>query len=292
MNALFRTLAWLTAACLLLAVFAFLYLKTQELNVGSRDTVSSLLRDLRQIDAEIDNDVLRSKTGLNKNYDPVARAQQLIGAAQQSLASQKLENLDYSLKVAEKGLTEALAAKLDLVDRFKAQNAILKNSLRFLPTAADDVKQKLREARDASGRPLQLPALADGVEQILVETLKLDAASDNAALARVRSLISLLVQGRSEYPGAVGDSFDIFANHVITILAQKEREDDVLEQMANVPVSQQIDSLGKAFAASFAVASDRHDQYRLAMFGYGAFLLVLLAFVFGRAGRRTVRVAA
>jgi len=292
MKALFRFVAYLGAASLLVAGLGYLYLKTEEVNPATRDVISGLLRDLQQIDAEINVDVLRSKTGMSKNYDSVARAQTLIGKAQELLAAQKLESFDYSLKDSEKRLTEALVTKIELVDRFKAQNAILKNSVRFVPVAADDVKQKLRDARDPSGKPVNVPGLAESVDQVLVETLKLETAADSTAVARVRGLVSPLVTRRSELPSAVGESFDIFANHVITILAQKEREDELLGDMARVPVTQQIDALGKAFRTSFERANATHDQYRMAMLGYGGFLIALFAFVFGRRIRRPAAAAA
>src|SRR5262249_1986692 len=136
MKAVFRFLAGLSAAALLCAVLGLLYVKTRELNPESRDTVNGLLRDMQQIDAEVNTDVLRSKAGISKHYDFLATAQQLIGRTQESLAEQKLEALDFSLKGTEKQLTDAIAVKLDLVDRFKAQNAILKNSVRFIAVAA------------------------------------------------------------------------------------------------------------------------------------------------------------
>jgi two-component system, NtrC family, sensor kinase len=292
MKAVFRFLASLCAAALLLAVLGVLYVKTQELKPQSRDTVNGLLRDLEQIDAEVNTDVLRSKTGINKHYDFLARAQQLIGQAQESLAAQKLETLDFSLKGAEKQLTDAIAVKLDLVDRFKAQNAILKNSLRFIAVAAEDLKQKLRDARDPAGRPVHVAGLPEGIDQVLVETLRLEAAGDGGGVAKVRELLSSLVANRGAYPPAVGESFDIFANHIITILAQKEREEELLKEMASVPVTQRIEALGEAFGASFEQANEKHDQYRIAMQGYGAFLIALLAFVFGRRGRKSAPIAA
>ena len=282
MKALLRLFSYLILASALLAVLGYLHLKTQELNPATRETINGLLRDLQQIDAEIDTDVLRSKTGMSKNYDSVARAQTLIAKAQEALASQRLESFDYSLKDAEKRLTDALSTKLELVDRFKAQNAILRNSLRFVPLAAEDLKQKLREARDPAGKPVQVPGLADGVDQVLVETLKLEAAADTGAVAKVRERISPLVARRAEYPPAIGESFDIFANHVITIVAQKEREDEVLADMAKVPVVDNINSLGETFAASFELANAVHEKYRMAMLGYAAFLIALFSFAFGR----------
>jgi two-component system, NtrC family, sensor kinase len=292
MKAVFRFLAGLCVAALLLAVLGGLYLKTQELKPESRDTVTGLLRDLQQIDADVNTDVLRSKTGINKHYDFLAQAQQLLGRVQEALAAQKLDTVDFSLKGTEKQLDDAIATKLDLVDRFKAQNAILKNSVRFIPVAAEDLKQKLRDARDPSGRPVHVPGLGEAIDQILVETLKLEAAGDSGAVAKVRDLLAPLVSNRSAYPPAVGESFDIFANHIITILAQKEREDDVLNEMAAVPVTQRIEALGRAYRESFEQVNEKHDQYRLAMQGYGGFLIALLAFFFGRRGRRSAPVAA
>jgi len=287
MRAFLNITVRLVGIAVLLAGAAYLYLRTQDLDLTRRDSVNNLVRELKQIDATLNLDVLRSKTGLNRNYDNVAIAQQAATRTQEALAAEKLEHFDFALQQSVKRVAEAMNAKLDLVDRFKAQNAILQNSMRFIPAAAEEVKSKAREAGDSNATRVQMAQFADEIERVLVETLKLQSAADTGVIARVRSLIGAMVQRRSEYPAAVGDAFDVFANHVITILAQKEREEEMLDEMAKVPVVQRLDALGESFEASFSQANAKRDQYRSALFGYAAFLLCLFGFLFGRSRGRT-----
>lgn len=292
MRAFLNITVRLVGIAVLLAGAAYLYLRTQDLDLTRRDSVNNLVRELKQIDATLNLDVLRSKTGLNRNYDNVALAQQAAARTQEALAAEKLEHFDFALQQSVKRVAEAMNAKLDLVDRFKAQNAILQNSMRFIPAAAEEVKSKAREAGDSNATRVQMAQFADEIERVLVETLKLQSAADTGVIARVRSLIGAMVQRRSEYPAAVGDAFDVFANHIITILAQKEREEEMLDEMAKVPVVQRLDALGESFEASFSQANAKRDQYRFALFGYAAFLLTLFGFLFGRSRGRTRAAAA
>lgn len=60
------------AVIALIAVLGFLIAKTRAVNFDANTKVVATLRDLKQLDAEWNVDVLRSKTGLNNSYDPVA----------------------------------------------------------------------------------------------------------------------------------------------------------------------------------------------------------------------------
>jgi two-component system NtrC family sensor kinase len=286
MNAILRWMVRLVTGAVLLAGVAYLYMKSQDVDQARRDVVNAQVRELKQIDATLNLEVLRSKTGLTRNYDNLAAAQQLALKTEQELAEQNLEKLDFTLQDSVKKVAEALTAKLELVDRFKAQNAILQNSMRFIPVAAEELKAMVHEPGEANAAKRAQPAqLAEEVDRVLVETLKLQSSGDSGAIARVRGLLGAMVQRRAEYPPAVAERFDVFSNHVITILAQKEREEDLLDEIARLPVAQRVDALDGSFEASFSQANAKRDQYRTMLFGYAAFLLALFGFLLGRTGR-------
>ena len=68
------------AALALIAVLGFLIVMTRSVGFDANNEVVAALRQLKQIDAEWNVDVLRSKTGLNNSYDPVASPLPLIEA--------------------------------------------------------------------------------------------------------------------------------------------------------------------------------------------------------------------
>ncbi len=289
MKTFLKYAAWLVVAGSLIGVLAFLYLKTQALDPTQRNAVTSLLRDLKQLDADWNVHVLRSKTGLAKNYDLVTEPQRVVLQLAEGIAAKSAGAFDGRLREAQGQLKETLSVKIDLVDQFKAQNAILRNSLRFIPLATEELRTKAGEAAGtAPGKRAQMLVLRNGAEQVLLETLKLGSTSDSDSIGYIRQLIGPLVGQRSDYPPAVLEAFNVFVNHVVTILAQKEREDELLDQFAKLPVVQRIDALGGALESAFDRASSEREKYRVVLFVYSAFLLTLLAFAGWRLRRSYV----
>jgi len=278
MKTLIRYVGGLVVASLLVGILAFLYLKTEALDPARRNTVNGALHDLKQVDAEWNVELLRSKTWLAKNYDAVTQPQRITLQLEQAISAQAAA--DSRLGEAQTQLKKALETKIDLVDQFKAQNAITRNSLRFIPSATADLKARAKEAGDANpAKRAQMAALSDSAEQILIDTLKLDSSSDSGAVANIRHQLGALVGQRDTFPPAVLDAFNIYANHLITILAQKEREEDILEQLNKLPVVQRIDAVASNFDAIYEKADEQREKYRIAMFSYSGFLMLVLAFL-------------
>src|SRR4030095_15587190 len=133
----------------LVAGFGYLYRETLGLEASQRDHAATVLRDLKHLDVEWDLQMLRSKTGLSSNYDPLTRPQ-IEALRLLEGTGGKLASGDYRPGGADKKQRDALLSKVDLVERFKSQNAILRNSLRYAPLAAQEVKAKAREVAEAN----------------------------------------------------------------------------------------------------------------------------------------------
>jgi len=278
MKALIRYASMLAVAVVLAGILGFLYLKTEALDPARRAAVNGALRDLKQVDAEWNVELLRSKTWLTKNYDAVTQPQSVTLRLERAIATQVA--MDAGVAEASTQLKKALETKVDLVDQFKAQNAITRNSVRFIPSATADLKKAAQAAGEANpAKRAQMAALSEGAEQILIETLKLDSSSDSGAVAEIRRKLSELVSRRDQYPQPVLEPFDIYTNPLITILAQKEREQDVLDKLDKLPLVQRIDALSTSYDAVFQKADDQREKYRMAMFGYSGFLVLLLAYL-------------
>ena len=133
------------AAVVIVAVLVFLIAQTRSVNRDAYNDIITTLRDLKQIDAQWNVDVLRAKTGLVSNYDQVASPLPLIEQLKQELSSETSSywaslsgNSDRLLPLLDRYST-LMDSKITAIEQFKSQNAILRNSSRFLPMAATDV---------------------------------------------------------------------------------------------------------------------------------------------------------
>src|SRR5438093_12708951 len=104
----------------------FLYAGSRSVDVEKKTRIEGELKQLKQLDAEWNVDVLKSRMEINKNYDPLTSPLPTLMELQEKL---RLE----ANAIKQSGTQKALAAlkavideKIDLVDQFKAQNAILK----------------------------------------------------------------------------------------------------------------------------------------------------------------------
>ncbi|MBU1236124.1 MAG: EAL domain-containing protein [Gammaproteobacteria bacterium] len=98
------------------------------------------LRSLREADAEIAAEVLASRLELSRNYDALTEHVQRAMAASNRITSVP-EFLSVEDRAAvQKAATELqalLAEKAELVDLFKRDNAVLRNSLAYFPVAVN-----------------------------------------------------------------------------------------------------------------------------------------------------------
>ena len=132
---------------ILAGVLIFLYTQSRGINSDAYNRVNDNLRSLKQLDAEWNVDVLRSKVGSNQHYDPLTSPQKLILALKDDIGSltSQLEESGKILPTVNE-FQEAIQNKLNLVEDFKSQHAIFKNSLSFLQPPLSNYRQTLTPA--------------------------------------------------------------------------------------------------------------------------------------------------
>ncbi len=132
MQNIFRKSVYFLLAVAAIVVLGFLFVKGQEFSIFRQQNAAEKLRDLRQVDADMDAGVLRTNVGLVGDYDPLAEAMIAMQTSAEALS------VDYQWEGADpallKNVKQQIEEKTALADRFKAENAVLKNSLRYLPT--------------------------------------------------------------------------------------------------------------------------------------------------------------
>ena len=128
-----RSLRWVyaLAATVLIAVLVFLVLQTRAINLNASNEIIGTLRNLKQVDAEWNVDVLRAKTGLSSNYDQVASPLPLIAQLEKQLSETTSEYwLGKQASVSRmqpliERFGQLMEQKIAAIEHFKSQNAIL-----------------------------------------------------------------------------------------------------------------------------------------------------------------------
>lgn len=264
-----RQLGWLpiaTIALVLVSILAFLYARTREHDVTGYFENVALLRQLKQLDSRWELDVLKSRMGLNTNYDslvdPLADLNQLREKLDAVVSTQQ-HAAAATLAAANEAFQTSVREKTRLIEHFKSQNSVLRNSLVFLPTAADDALKAMKNAGGTSG----LRGAAVVTNKVLLDSMVYSQAPSDEKAAGIQTELDGLAAASDTLPAEAVESLDIFSAHVRTVLREQPVVNGLLNSIAAVPVSARVDDLDR-------LLSDEQRQNGLQAAKYRRYLLV------------------
>jgi signal transduction histidine kinase len=203
------------------------------------------LRALATLDTELDELVLEARSGLLTDYDPlveVLREMRQIGrrAATTPAYLDAAASADLAARLAESD--KAVAAKEGLIERFKSENSVLRNSTRFFPIEAS----RLSTAPGTGELAAEIGALATDV-------LLYNVVSDRAIAKRVDEDAANL-EKRARAVGRGGD-VELLLSHARVILERRPVVDELTTLIVKGSSPRKL-GLDAAFA--------RHEERALA----------------------------
>ena len=176
----------------LTAGWVYLYTNSRAVDGEKQNATLGLLKDLKQTDSNWNTDVLKSQTEIIRSYDALVRPLRTFSDILTALDREAARLKDDDLKKDVADIRAAIDKKAALIDRFKAQNSLLKNSLRYAPTAYKDIQEQMRSQRDmgmSQGSKLMrdMPNAFNELEKTLTAN-KADGnnAHVDAAIAKLR----------------------------------------------------------------------------------------------------------
>ena len=196
MKTISRVLLVCSGLAVLVAGWLYLYIHSNAISSEKQNTMVARLKDLKQLDSDWNVNVLRSQTEINKSYDPLTVPLTRFVDILKTLDDEADTLKDTELKASIETIRETINRKMTLIDRFKAQNALLKNSVRYVPTAYKDIQERMRAERNLGlsqgTRMMQdVPKASDQLGKLYEEANKSNSDSANRklgqAIERLRS---------------------------------------------------------------------------------------------------------
>ena len=277
-----RSRAFVSAAIgfVLAALLGALIARTRVVDFDAHHEVAALLRQLRQVDADWNVDVLRAKAGLTSGTDPAATALPLVQLLEAALRRKPGEFWSGHeagnarvLQLLERN-KQVLDQKSALIERFKSQHAILRNSSRYLPAAAAEVLAGLDAVAPAAKAPV-----GQAVEEVLTQALTYINMPETLTATKVTEALARLQRLAPTLPPDAAERVAGFSAHATTVLKQEQLGDQLLADLAALPTARSIDELIEAHAQEHAklLAAQQNDRWLL--LGYCLVLLVTLGYV-------------
>ncbi|MDJ1182428.1 DAHL domain-containing protein [Roseofilum casamattae] len=255
---------------------------------------NALIRQQEQY-ATFNQDVLRTRYEFLVSYDSLTQQIKMLNFLQQELE----EIPDFINSAGQKEIEELLRENQTLlsrheetIEKFKSQNSLLKNSLRYLPTLVEDISQRLANDTtfEESDRQLLL-ALDKLLQNLLVYNLSADETREPIVRRNLDNILELnsRVSDR-EYQKLI----QLAVRHGEIILNCKPSLDRLVQSLLINPTDRTSKTLEITYNSYARKAIQKANRYRFYTYSWLLFLVVGLAWSivhrFQQANRHTINI--
>jgi PAS domain S-box-containing protein len=244
---------------LALCLFVFLFNQARNLDFQQHDNFTSNLLRIKEIDALLNQDVVKSRSGLLTYYDPLANNFAELKKRQKKLNQiptfiERLGQIE--IKKLLELQREAYRQKEQLIEQFKSQESILKNSLYYFPTLTTELAEKASQRGDKR--------LADQLENLLKDVLIYNLTPSEELAPQIQGQLGVLLTTRSQYSDKInGADIDRVILHGKTILTKKPKVDDLVQKIVSQPTSHRSEEVYKVYNQYYEKALKRVSLYRM-----------------------------
>ncbi|UVM51667.1 GHKL domain-containing protein [Pseudomonas sp. B21-015] len=275
------SLLLLTCVALLLAsILLFLYLQSNSGQASTYTESRDLIRHMKQLNAQWETEILKSRIAITHNYDPlVSPLTELTGRWEQF---DKLETANGRKdapvwKASHEAYLATIKEKTRLVEQFKSHNAVLRNSLAFLPTAEDDILGQLAALPDEN--KLRLQNIATDTYDLLLSSLEFAQVTSDDKAAQILVGLNKLDVNKERLPEQFHSPITILSNHIALILREQPIVNRLLENIAAIPVAERLDDINGLLNQDQQRTDSINQRYHLFMLVFSTLLVLLLLYM-------------
>ncbi|RON43035.1 DAHL domain-containing protein [Pseudomonas frederiksbergensis] len=276
-----RSLALLSLVALALAsILLFLYLKSSSDQTSTYTESRDVIARMKQLNAQWETEILKARVALSHNYDPLVSP--LTEMTQlwerfDSMESNHGRNDSPAWNTSHDAYLAAIQEKTRLVEQFKSHNAVLRNSLAFLPTAEDDIQQPLTQVAD--GDQLQLQNIATDTYDLLLSALEFAQVTSDDKAADILVGLNKLGVNKLRLPEAFHEPIDILSNHIALILREQPIVNRLLENIEAIPVAERLDDITSLLNQDQQQADVIYQRYHFYMLVFSVLLVLVLVYL-------------
>ncbi|WP_350022776.1 DAHL domain-containing protein [Pseudomonas protegens] len=258
---------------------AFLYFKTVIGQPSNYILARDLISHIKQLNAQWETEVLKARIAITHDYDPLVMPVQEINQLWNRFdqLSQQNHNDPAAWTAGHQAFIEAFQEKAGLVERFKTHNAVLRNSLAFLPTAEDDIQRRLAGLDDQAR--LSEQTIAIDTYDLLLSSLEFAQVSSDDRAADILVGLNKLAVNKERLPEPMHEPVEILSNHVSVILREQPVVNDLLERITSIPIAQRLDDITHLLNADQLQADLQDQKAHQYLLLFAALLVILILYL-------------
>jgi diguanylate cyclase (GGDEF)-like protein len=263
MNSFKRIVYFLTA--ILAAMILFLmYLEFKKANQKlQQNVIHSYVNTLEKLDADLDRQVLRMNSWYFSNYDALNQAH-----TEYMVALRNPPLLPSKLKTAIPNLRQLLDEKFSIIEKLKSNNAVLHNSLNYLPQVADIINDALEQAyQEKTLSLMQVTTLRQYMQRKIFDGVTGQFVNyQRKALGEAPAV--------DELPANILPLWNNANTHIQVLLDLKQRDWDLNEQLEVLRLQDDLDIMNRFFTEHLEDIDNNQQQRKRWLIVY--FLIALM----------------
>jgi len=270
-------------AVALAALLAFLYIKTQGVDIKRQNEALSSLRELKEIDVRWDVEALRARTGLA--VPPSAAGDHgaaILGRIQQDLSASARDLGSPALARGLPELDKAFTEKAELMAQFRKANAETGQALQLVMAADNEIAGLVRGAWRNYPQRERLVAAENVVVQLLANAQKYHFAPDDARRKDLEASAADLRESAAPFPQALRDGIARLDGHIGQLLGAKPVEQRLYQRLSFLTAGPRVDTLTNAFSRELEQTLVERERYRVYLIAFSAALLILIGYLAAR----------
>ncbi|MFO0554592.1 MAG: DAHL domain-containing protein [Polyangiaceae bacterium] len=238
----------------------FAYTTKKGVDPSAHDRYTRNIRALDALDAELDGQIMLSRQALVNHYDDIVNTLASMRRVYKELAivpSFLDESERRSIGAQVRSSEAEVRIKTDAIEAFKSENAILRNSVRYFPVGALELRDRLatQPHNKDSSRLLN---------ELLCTVLQFNTQPSDLLRERVKQDLDAVAS--SPVDPTTGEDINTVLLHARTVLDKRDRVDDLTNDIVKMPTRPRIDALDAAYSRSYQSALRAAEHRRVALF--------------------------
>ena len=257
-------------------LFAFMLGKAQPIDFNEHNRYVQNINQLKQLDGEINGEILQAKTGLVKDYKPIINdfltrkdrelQLQLIPRFIERQCQRKINN-------DLQGYMELLQQKQQLFEEFRDKNSILQNSVSYLPIAVSEFSTKANE-NDIESQ--LIPELNNLLKDVILYNLYSTQQSGSEDLTtQINTRIEKITQLKAG--STASPDLDTAIAYAKLIVDNQPQVNSLVSQIIALPTNQSSEKLSELYDLCSQQAIDTTNVYRNLVYVVSAILTTSLS---------------
>jgi serine phosphatase RsbU (regulator of sigma subunit) len=257
-----------------LAGSGFLYARSRSADFDRHARVLEALGSVRHLSELLSKQVLAARFGLLNQYDPLTSTELSLLDARGELGAriEAAVEVDDSLQTALAQLDQAVQQQRFRVERFKAENSVLRNSVYYLPTAAQDAETSFSEAPATGAARTNETAIA--VHQLVRAALVYNVVGDQTARNAHMAAVSRLASVETGASAELRPHLKTVLAHAGVIGQKQPAVDRWVKEVVDSDLRDRLKSLEDAYQGRFGETVVTSNRYRRILYGWSLFLLL------------------